>query len=852
MSTTDPLGEQPRTHEEHERAVAAFGGALVAKLNANAHKAHWSTVKVPYLLKRLMEEVGELADALIVGDTGNARLEAVDVGALAMMLFERCGPKRKSYEAPAVEKTEALPELPGFTWAHPERAGHPGGAQIFKLREDGDDRWSWTGVRGDSRERPYSTVDTRKETAAEAAATALGYTVGIIERAHGWELRHEDGSRTSKNGFASAELAALDALRDAEQRRVEVERAKPGRCANCGRTSGELVAHPERRLCVSCRAGTDDPEAIGEYVAAQATPAKRDVTVRRHGRPVAEPAQQPSDIPTERPGWVLVPAREWPYDHRNENRASCHLSILLRHTSGFTVVYSRGHAEDRYGWSHSSIPNAPWGFYTGNQGSRDAAMDAAEALAAKSAEQPSSPALRAGWRKELDPQMGAELPEHYVHESGATAWQGSGTNLWFAAPHGTRIAAALDLPSREAAFDAAEEFARREPAPAREPYTVEVGEPACGECGDGALHDVVGPDGAALGTRYGDGDEAQYIAGLLNCAYAHGVEAARDRAVRLIEERQAAEHKAALEAIQRVVADRDAEIARLRAELSARESPQLPIDDPGLPDGWNHVSCGPYGDGEPHCEMYEHASGARVWRYEGWLANDWAAKVGNGAVRRWFCEGRRAAMERAVPGSTLAGKTEPVAAGVLAQLRNDGWAVAVHNDYRLHGERKTFWLFTHPNGRWIKGEGATDAEAIAAASRSAMLGKEAAHDQTEQQQALVRELERAREEFADLEKERSELLAIVTVTADRDAWERKAREVKSAAPNDANELAKLERDAAIDRHVLTVLRRLASVGRVNPLLYGGCFWIPLEAWTRAVVDAGGVFDRPGETGGDRP
>lgn len=62
---------------------------------------------------------------------------------------------------------------------------------------------------------------------------------------------------------------------------------------------------------------------------------------------------------------------------------------------------------------------------------------------------------------------------------------------------------------------------------------------------------------------------------------------------------------------------------------------------------------------------------------------------------------------------------------LIARLRNDGWCVAVHNDYRLRGSRMTFWLWTHPNGRWIKGEGITDQEAleiaVLAASTSADL-----------------------------------------------------------------------------------------------------------------------------------
>lgn len=57
--------------------------------------------------------------------------------------------------------------------------------------------------------------------------------------------------------------------------------------------------------------------------------------------------------------------------------------------------------------------------------------------------------------------------------------------------------------------------------------------------------------------------------------------------------------------------------------------------------------------------------------------------------------------------------------GMLNRLRDQGWAVAVHNDYWLAGERYTFWLFTHRDGRWIKGEGRTDAEALAKASADA-------------------------------------------------------------------------------------------------------------------------------------
>jgi hypothetical protein len=44
-------------------------------------------------------------------------------------------------------------------------------------------------------------------------------------------------------------------------------------------------------------------------------------------------------------------------------------------------------------------------------------------------------------------------------------------------------------------------------------------------------------------------------------------------------------------------------------------------------------------------------------------------------------------------------------------LRAAGWMVACHNDYRLAGERFTFWLFTR-GAVAVKGEGRTDAEAL--------------------------------------------------------------------------------------------------------------------------------------------
>ena len=70
--------------------------------------------------------------------------------------------------------------------------------------------------------------------------------------------------------------------------------------------------------------------------------------------------------------------------------------------------------------------------------------------------------------------------------------------------------------------------------------------------------------------------------------------------------------------------------------------------------------------------------------------------------------------------------------GEIETLRAAGWSVAIHNDYRLKGGTYTFWLLTHPSGRWIKGEGGSDEQALGQCIRQAaaadMTGTVEAHD----------------------------------------------------------------------------------------------------------------------------
>ena len=50
---------------------------------------------------------------------------------------------------------------------------------------------------------------------------------------------------------------------------------------------------------------------------------------------------------------------------------------------------------------------------------------------------------------------------------------------------------------------------------------------------------------------------------------------------------------------------------------------------------------------------------------------------------------------------------------MLRFLRGLGWVVAAHSDNLLFGKARTSWLFTHPNGTWVKGEDESDELAVA-------------------------------------------------------------------------------------------------------------------------------------------
>ena len=48
----------------------------------------------------------------------------------------------------------------------------------------------------------------------------------------------------------------------------------------------------------------------------------------------------------------------------------------------------------------------------------------------------------------------------------------------------------------------------------------------------------------------------------------------------------------------------------------------------------------------------------------------------------------------------------------LAELRKMGWTVAAHHEFEMQKQLRSFWLFTHPCGKWIKAEGAVSSELL--------------------------------------------------------------------------------------------------------------------------------------------
>jgi NTP pyrophosphatase (non-canonical NTP hydrolase) len=82
--------------DSYETIVKAFGEEMVKRLQVNSYKGGWEKCPSDYLFKRLLEEVGELIESVLIGNTEASVLhEASDVANFAMMIADNYGATRK-------------------------------------------------------------------------------------------------------------------------------------------------------------------------------------------------------------------------------------------------------------------------------------------------------------------------------------------------------------------------------------------------------------------------------------------------------------------------------------------------------------------------------------------------------------------------------------------------------------------------------------------------------------------------------------------------------------------------------------------------------------------------------------
>jgi NTP pyrophosphatase (non-canonical NTP hydrolase) len=79
------------------RAVMEFSLQMLKKIRKNAHKSHWGELSNQYLFFRMVEEVGELAEALMLADENPDAVvsECCDVAAFAMFISNNASCRRQ-------------------------------------------------------------------------------------------------------------------------------------------------------------------------------------------------------------------------------------------------------------------------------------------------------------------------------------------------------------------------------------------------------------------------------------------------------------------------------------------------------------------------------------------------------------------------------------------------------------------------------------------------------------------------------------------------------------------------------------------------------------------------------------
>lgn len=76
----------PPALSPYKHDIRRFVDAMLYKLQRNAHKGRWENLDTLDALKRMLDEVQELAEAIDNGNTFEVTFEAADVANFAMIL----------------------------------------------------------------------------------------------------------------------------------------------------------------------------------------------------------------------------------------------------------------------------------------------------------------------------------------------------------------------------------------------------------------------------------------------------------------------------------------------------------------------------------------------------------------------------------------------------------------------------------------------------------------------------------------------------------------------------------------------------------------------------------------------
>ena len=128
---------------DYDKVIRDFANAMAAKMDQpkNQSKPSWRQVQDHVLISQLLEEAGELCEAIIIGSDEDIRSECYDVANFAMMIADR---HRKIETVPAEDLVAFI--CPRRQEVGADKPGHP-----FKYgnedhwRKDDNNTCSWCG-----------------------------------------------------------------------------------------------------------------------------------------------------------------------------------------------------------------------------------------------------------------------------------------------------------------------------------------------------------------------------------------------------------------------------------------------------------------------------------------------------------------------------------------------------------------------------------------------------------------------------------------------------------------------------------------------------------------------------------